>query len=69
MIQGLHIEPYDVPLVFMAPGSSDIQIHGSTVRPHKLTTTPAVLKYLLCTQLNLQVKYEQLKLSKTDSSI
>jgi hypothetical protein len=21
MIQGLHIEPYDVPLVFMAPGS------------------------------------------------
>jgi hypothetical protein len=52
MIQGLHIKPYDVPLDFTVPGPGDIQIRGFTIGPHKLATTPTVLRHLLCTQLN-----------------
>jgi hypothetical protein len=35
--------------------------------PHKFATTVTILRHL-CTQLNPQVKFEQLNLSKTDPS-
>jgi hypothetical protein len=59
----------------MCPWSSRHQVPGDipilrfTVGPHELATTPAVLRHLLYTQLNLQAKLEQLKLSKTDPSM
>jgi hypothetical protein len=36
-----------------------------SVGSHECATTPTKLKHLICTQLNLQVKLEQLNLSKT----
>jgi hypothetical protein len=69
MIQGLHIVPYDVPLVLMTRVLGDIPLLGITVGPHELATTPTVLRHFLWTQLNIQAKLEQLKLSKTDASI
>jgi hypothetical protein len=47
---------------------SDIPIRGFTVGPHELATTPAKLSHFLYTQIILQAKVEQLKLSKTDLS-
>jgi hypothetical protein len=45
----------------------DLPIFRRDAGPHKFAAAPAILGHL-CTQLILQVKIEQLKLSKTDPS-
>jgi hypothetical protein len=59
----------------MCPWSSrrqdpgDLLVLGWSARPNELAIAPTVLRHLLYTQLNLQIKLEQLKLSKTYPTI